>query len=109
MVWDFLPIFPGAAACKPVGTFAACPGETEFCCIAPLQYRGRSSSSSTLLVHRRSLSKPSDALAHAAADAQAAKAGEDPVTALVTAPLGSRSTAQCDSSAGSGLAGDESP
>lgn len=32
------------------------------------------------------------------ADAQVVKAGEDPVTALVTAPLGSQSTAQCDSS-----------
>lgn len=35
MVRDFLPIYPGVAAFKPVGTLATCPGETEFCCIAP--------------------------------------------------------------------------
>lgn len=97
MVRDFLPIYPGVAACKPVGMLTTCPGDAEFCCIAPLQYRRRSSSSPTPLVHRRGLSNPSDALPHTA-DAQVVKAEEDPVTALLTAPLGSQSTVQCDSS-----------
>lgn len=96
MVRDFLPIYLGVAAYKAVRALTTCLGETEFCCTAPLQYRRRSSSS-TLPVHRRVLSSPSDALAHTAG-AQVVKAGEDPVTALLTAPLGSQSTAQCDSS-----------
>lgn len=81
---DFLPIYPDVATHELVGLICGCPGVTEFCCgismnVASLQYRGRGSSSSRPLVHRRGLSNLTDALKHAT-DAQVNKAREDGVT-----------------------------
>lgn len=84
IITDFLPVYPDVAAHELVELVCVCPGVTEFCCgismnVASLQRRGRGSSSSGPLAHRRGLSNLTDALKHAT-DAQVNKAREDGVT-----------------------------